>query len=187
LEKRSLFQASEYLAIKLLNEKSCTINNDFAAQLESYRAMKQGNTAPDFDFKADCLAPGYPPAEIPKKLSELKSKYTVVVFGASWCPQCPVELSQITSLYQKWKGQNIEVVFVSLDEDKKIFKSFAGIFPFISICDYQKWESPVVKSYHVFATPTIYLLNNKLEILLRPNSVNQLDSWVDWYLVQGNK
>lgn len=187
LEKRSLFEASEYQALKLLNEKSCTINNDFAAQLESYRAMKQGNTAPDFDFKADCLAPGYPRAEIPEKLSALKSKYTVVVFGAGWCPQCPIELSQIARLYPKWIGQNIEVVFVSLDEDEKIFKSFAGIFPFISICDYQKWESSVVKSYHVFATPTIYLLDDNREILLRPNSVNQLDSWVDWYLVQGNK
>jgi hypothetical protein len=49
LEKRSLFNASEYLALKLLNEKTCTINSDFAAQLESYRAMKKGNIAPDFD------------------------------------------------------------------------------------------------------------------------------------------
>jgi hypothetical protein len=50
LEKRSLFEASEYLAIKLLNEKSCTINSDLASQLESYRAMKKGNIAPDFSF-----------------------------------------------------------------------------------------------------------------------------------------
>lgn len=68
-----------------------------------------------------------------------------------------------------------------------IFKSFAGVFPFISVCDYKKWESDIVKSYHVFATPTIYLLNNKREILLRPNSVSQIDAWVDWYLMQGNK
>jgi len=33
LEKRSLFNASEYLALKLLNEQGRTINNDFAAQL----------------------------------------------------------------------------------------------------------------------------------------------------------
>ena len=79
------------------------------------------------------------------------------------------------------------MVFVSLDEDEKIFKSFASVFPFISLCDYKKWESDIVKSYHVFATPTIYLLNDKREILLRPNSVSQLDSWVDWYLVQGNR
>ncbi len=58
---------------------------------------------------------------------------------------------------------------------------FAAVFPFISICDYQKWESPVVKAWHVFATPTMYLLDNNLEIILRPNSARQMDAWVDWY------
>lgn len=187
LEKRSLFKSSEYLALKLLNEQGCTINNDFAAQLESYRAMKKGNIAPDFDFKKEVMAPGHEATKQPEKLSDIKSEYTVVVFGASWCPQCPKELSKISGLYKKWKEQSVEVVFVSLDEDEKIFKNFASVFPFISLCDYKKWESDIVKSYHVFATPTIYLLNNKREILLRPNSVRQLDSWVDWYLVQGNK
>jgi thiol-disulfide isomerase/thioredoxin len=185
LEKRSLFNASEYLALKLLNEQGCTINIDFAAQLESYRAMKKGNTAPDITFKGDVFAPSYD--GLPKSLSEIKNKYTVVVFGASWCPQCPKELSKISGVYKKWKAQSVEVVFVSLDEDKKIFKSFALLLPFISLCDYQKWESPIAKDYHVFATPTIYLLNSKREIILRPNSVSQLDSWVEWYLVQGNK
>lgn len=189
LEKRSLFKASEYLALKLLNQQSCTLSNDFAAQLESYRAMKKGNVAPDFDFNKDVLAPGYEGNIQPKKLSEVTSKYTVVVFGASWCPQCPGELSEISGLYKKWKAQgvDIEVVFVSLDEDEQLFKSFAGLFPFISICDYGKWESDIVKNYHVFATPTIYLLDNNREILLRPNSVSHLNSWVDWYLLQGNK
>ncbi len=187
LEKRSLFKASEYLALKLLNEKACTINNDFAAQLESYRAMKKGNTAPDIKFPKNILAPGYEATKIPQKLSDIKNNYTVVVFGSSWCPQCPQELSKISGFYKKWKEQDIEVVFVSLDEDKIIFNSFAGVFPFISICDYQKWESPVAKDYHIFATPTIYLLDNNLKILLRPNSVSQLDAWINWYLVQGNK
>ncbi|MDZ7740079.1 MAG: thioredoxin-like domain-containing protein [Bacteroidales bacterium] len=187
LEKRSLFRASEYLSIKLLNEQACTINNDFAAQLESYRAMKKGNTAPDIVFNGDVYAPAYETDNIPKKLSDLKSDYTVVIFGASWCPACPSELSQIAGLYKKWKSQSVEVVFVSLDEDKNIFKEFASPFPFISICDYQKWESPAVQSYYVFATPIIYLLDNKRQIVLRPNSVSHLDSWVDWYLVEGNK
>lgn len=187
LEKRSLFKASEYLALRLLNEQPCTMNDDFAAQLESYRAMKKGNTAPDFVLGKDCLAPGYASDEVPARLSDINSNYTVVVFAASWCPQCPAELSQIARLYEKWREYGVEVVYLSLDVEKEKFISFTSIFPFISICDYQKWESPAVKSYHVFATPTIYLLDDKRAILLRPNSVNQLDSWVDWYLVQGNK
>lgn len=185
LEQRSLFGASEHLAIKLLNETACTINNNLASQLESYRAMKKGNIVPDINFIKDCFAPAY--TEKPQKLSDLKTKHTVLVFGASWCQKCGEELSLINKHYPKWKAQGVEVVFVSLDDDPQTFRNFAGTFPFISQCDYQKWESPAIKAYHVFATPTIYLLNEKREILLRPNSVAQMDSWVDWFLVKGNK
>jgi thiol-disulfide isomerase/thioredoxin len=184
LESRSLFGSSEYLALKLLNEQGCTINNDFAAQLESYRAMKVGNTAPDIAIAGDVLNQTNLALQ---KLSDINSDYIVVVFGASWCPACPAELSHIANVYNKWKSQNVEVVFVSLDENENSFKNFADDFPFISICDYQKWESQPVKDYHVFATPTIYLLDSSLEIILRPNSVRQMDAWVDWYLVEGNK
>jgi peroxiredoxin len=187
LERHSLFQASEYLAIKALNETSCTINSDLAKQLETYRAMKKGKTAPNIEFNATYFAPGCTAGNLPKKLSDLKTKYTVVVFGASWCPKCTEELPEIVKHYSDWKANGVEVVFVSLDEDEKLFKSFAGAFPFISICDFKKWNSPIVNSYYVFGTPTMFLLDEKREILLRPNSVKQMDAWVDWYLVQGNK
>lgn len=187
LERHSLFQASEYLALKVLNEVACTIDNNLAKQLETYRAMKKGNTAPDFEFSGDVSAPAYDPTNLPKKFSDLKSDYTLVVFGASWCPKCTEELPEIARNYAKWKSNSVEVVFVSLDEDKQQNQTFTKTFPFISICDYKKWESPIVNAYYVFATPTMYLLNNKREILLRPNSIKQMDAWVDWFLVQGNK
>jgi peroxiredoxin len=187
LERHSLFQASEYLALKVLNEVSCTIDNDLAKQLESYRAMKKGNTATDIIFKGDNYAPGYGQKNTPNKLSDLNSKYTVVVFGASWCQKCTEELPEIAKHYSKWKAQGVEVVYVSLDENKEMFKNFTSIFPFISFCDYQKWNSTAAKDYYVFGTPTMYLLDHKRKILLRPNSVSQMDAWVDWNLVQGNK
>ena len=180
LERHSLFAASEYLALKVLNEVSCTIDNDLAKQLETYRAMKKGNTAPDILFSGDNFFPGTDFKHLPKKLSDLKSDYTVVVFGASWCPKCTEELPKIASLYPKWKDKGVQVVYVSLDEDQKAYRDFAKKFPFISTCDYNKWGSKIVKDYYVFGTPTMYLLDNKREILLRPNSVNQMDAWVDY-------
>lgn len=185
LERHSLFRASEYLALKVLNETSCTIDSDLANQLESYRAMKKGNVAPDIFFNGDQVAPGHV-SNLLQKLSDIKCKYMVVVFGASWCPKCTEELPEIAKAYGKWKTQGVEVVFVSLDEDKELFQNFAKPFPFISICDYQKWASPIAEDYYVFGTPTMYLLNNKREILLRPSSARQMNAWVDWYLVEGN-
>ena len=184
LERQSLFQASEYLALKVLNEKSCTINNDLAKQLETYRAMKKGNTAPDIVFPSNAF---FPAGKQVKKLSELSSNYTVVVFGASWCPKCKEELPAIAKHYANWKANGVEVVFVSLDENKEQFVNFAKDFPFISISDLKKWNSPIANDYYVFGTPTIYLLDQKREILLRPISVQQMDAWVDWFLVKANK
>ena len=184
LERHSLFQASEYLALKVLNEVGCTINNDLAKQLETYRAMKKGNTAPDIVFTGDNFAPGYNSENFPKKLSDLTSKYTLVVFGASWCPNCAEEIPEIAKHYQKWRENDVEVVFISLDEGQDAYRNFVKEFPFISVCDYQKWDSPIVNDYYVFGTPTMFLLDNKREILLRPNSVNQVDTWVDWFIIK---
>ena len=184
LERHSLFQASGHLALKVLNQRSCTIDRDLSGQLESYRVMKKGNIAPDIIFKGDYSAPGYAKNNIPTKLSDIKSKFTVVVFGASWCPKCTEELPKIAKNYSKWRAQGVEVVFVSLDETKALFENFTAVFPFISICDYQKWNGTAVKVYHVFATPTMFLLDNKREIILRPKSVEQMVAWVNRYLVQ---
>ena len=187
LERHSLFRASEYLALKALNEVSCTINCDLAKQLETYRKMKKGNIAPDIDFTRTTVLSTQNNSELPKKLSDINRDYFVVVFGASWCQKCREEIPQIISVYENWKKYGVEVIFVSLDEKENDFQSFAARFPFISICDYKKWNSPVAQEYYVFGTPTIYLLNNKREILLRPNSVKQMDAWVDWFLTKGNK
>ena len=187
LERHSLFQASEYLALKMLNESSCTIDNNLAKQLETYRAMKKGNIAPELFFDGDNIANGYVADNFPRKLSDIESQYNLVVFGASWCLKCKEELPQIVTLYQKWKKEGVEVVYISLDENKKDFTEFAGGFPFLSNCDYKKWTGKNVENYYVFGTPTMYLLDKKREILLRPNSVNQMDAWVDWFLIKGNK
>ena len=186
LERQSLFQASEYLALKALNETSCTLNSDLAKQLETYRAMKKGNTAPEIFFTSNILAPNYANKKLPEKLTDLKNKYTVVVFGASWCPKCKEELPEIAKQYQKWNANSVEVVFVSLDEDRAAYEAFAKDFPFISTCDFKKWESKMAKDYYVFGTPTMFLIDQNRKIILRPTSVKQMDAWVDWYLVQSN-
>jgi len=186
LERHSLFQASEYLALKVLNETSCTIDSDLAKQLETYRAMKKGTVAPDIPFGNSSYLNGIKQNVI-GSLKNLTTEYTLVVFGASWCPKCMEELPKLIQNYVKWRNLGVEVVYVSLDTEPQVFEQAVKSYPFLTYCDYKKWESQVAKDYYVFGTPTFYLLNNKREIILRPNSIAQVASWVDWVLVQGNK
>ena len=179
LEKHSLFQASEYLALKVLNEANCTINSDLVNQLETYRAMKKGNIAPDITFNKSFFANEN---KTVTSLSDIKSNFTLIVFGASWCPKCKEELTEIVKLNDKWRSKGIEVVFVAIEDNKNTFIDFTKVFPFPSYSDLNKWESKIVKDYYVFSTPTIFLLDNKREIILRPSSTKQMDAWVDWYI-----
>jgi thiol-disulfide isomerase/thioredoxin len=185
LERHSLFQASEYLAIKALNETSCTLNADLANQLESYRSMKKGNIAPNINFGNSTYLHGMKQTMF-SSLKDLTTPYILVVFGASWCPKCMEEFPKLTQNYVKWRNLGLEVVYISLDNETAVFEKSVKTYPFFTYCDYAKWESKVVKDYYVFGTPTFYVLNNKREIILRPNSIAQADAWVDWFLVQGN-
>ena len=186
LERHSLFSASEYLALKVLNEVSCTIDSDLANQLESYRAMKKGNTAPDINFGNSIYLNGMKQTMF-TKLTDLTTSYTLVVFGASWCPKCNEELPKLIQNYAEWRNLGVEVVYVSLDTEKQVFEQAVKTYPFFAYCDFKKWESRVAQDYHVFGTPTFYLLNNNREILLRPTSIDQVEAWVDWSLIQDNK
>jgi thiol-disulfide isomerase/thioredoxin len=192
LERHSHFAASEYLAISVLNQTRCTLNGDLARQLETYRAMKKGNIAPDIIFGDHIRLPldrqnDQTTIQVqPKRLSEVKAKYYAVAFGASWCPKCRSELPELLGAYSKWKSHGLEVIYISLDDRKEDFEKFTIDWPFSSYCDYQKWESRAAVDYYVYATPSLFLLNENRQILLRPQSVKQLDAWVDWYLARAN-
>jgi len=181
LERHSLFQASEYLALKVLNEVTCTIDSDLAKQLESYRAMKKGNIAPEIYFGEMSFLDGEKQTNF-KNLSSLSTPYTLVVFGASWCPKCEEELPKLIQNYSRWRNLGVEVVYISLDTDQTSFKQSAQSYPFFVYCDFEKWDSRVAQDYYVFGTPTYFLLNNQREIILKPNSIAHMDAWVDWNL-----
>ena len=183
LEQKSLFQASAYMALKVLNDVTCTIDSNLARKLETYRVMKIGNTAPDIKFGDKVL---HLPDPSISKLSDIQSEYTLVVFAASWCQKCVEEIPELGYLYSKWKAQGLEVVTVSLDTDPAIFESFFSPFAFVSICDLKSWEGLAVNDYLVFSTPTMFLLDKNRKIILRPKSVKQIDAWLDWVLIGKN-
>jgi len=177
-EKYNLFEASVYLAIKALNQKEVILNNSLVFKLESYRKMKVGNTAPEIEFKSDVYVNRQLVNNM-NRLSDIKTKYKLVVFGGSWCPQCKEETMLLNMRYDKWKAKDVSVVMISLDTDKKAFEDFATEFPYTIACDYKKWETQAARDYYVSSSPTIFLLDSNNKIILRPPTVSSLDSWLD--------
>jgi thiol-disulfide isomerase/thioredoxin len=181
LERRSLTQAAEYLALKVLEQEKVVLQPRLARQLEGYRAMKVGTQVPEIQFAGDILLQGKPNA-YPTRLSEVSAPYRLVIFGASWCPACTEEMTQLIPLYGKWNKLGVEAIFVSLDTDPKAFQAYSEGMPFIAFSDYKKWDTQAVQDYFVAGSPSFYLIDQQGTLLLRPQSVKQLDAWVDWKL-----
>jgi thiol-disulfide isomerase/thioredoxin len=184
LERRSLTQAAEYLALTVLEQEKVAIEPRLARQLEGYRAMKVGTQVPDIQFTGDVLLQGKPSSG-PTRLSEMAAPYRLVIFGASWCPACTEEMTQLIPLYGKWNKLGVEAIFVSLDTDPKAFQAYSEGMPFIAFSDYKKWDTQAVSEYYVSSSPSFYLIDQAGKLLLRPQSVKQIDAWVDWKLGAG--
>jgi thiol-disulfide isomerase/thioredoxin len=178
-EKHSLVKASEYLALKALQEEAVALKPRLANQLEFYRSMKVGTVVPEIVFTGDVLLQGRP-NPYPSKLSELTAPYRLVIFGASWCPACSEQMAKLIPLYQKWAAQGVEVLFVSLDTDPKAFQAYSAGMPFIAYSDYKSWDTQAAKDYYVSGSPSFFLLDRDNKLVLRPTSTEQMDAWVDW-------
>ena len=167
LEKKGLTKASEHIALSMLNNDNCQLTDKQTDLFEQYRKLAIGNTAPNILLNNQ------------KNLKELKNTYKLVVFGASWCPNCQTDFPSLIGKYKKLKeNYDLEIVYVSIDTDKNAFKEYYKEAPFITFCDYKGWETKAAKEYHVFATPTYILLDKNLKIVAKIQSPEHIEEVV---------
>lgn len=162
--------------------QSDLLTPQFSARLERYRALRIGNPAPEIRFMAQTYRPDDVPVGI-DRLSAMPSDYTVVVFAAGWCPHCREMMPELREKARTWKSYGVDVVVVSLDDTREGFQQLADGAPFLVTTDFQRWNTPSARDYHIYSVPTMFLLDRQKTIVLRPNSVTHMDSWVDWFLV----
>jgi thiol-disulfide isomerase/thioredoxin len=168
-EKFGLVAAAEHLALSLLDDTKCSINDKAIPLLEQYRKMAIGNSAPNIKFSNNAVY---------TSLSEIKAKYKVIVFGASWCEACKAEIPQFKEYSTIFKtSYDAEIVFISLDTENENYLNFTKDIPFINSCDFKGWDGDNVKSYYVFATPTIYILDDSNKIRAKPVDAVQTAAW----------
>jgi peroxiredoxin len=107
-------------------------------------------------------------------LANIKSNKTLLIFYASWCPHCKELLPEIHKLYKEKKS--FEVVAVSLDEKKEDWLNFISEnkLDWINLSDLKGWESKAGQDYYIYATPTMFLLDDKFKIVGKPITLNDL-------------
>ena len=130
-----------------------------------------GEKAPDFSF-VDLL-------EKKHQLSTIVAKkpYTLLIFWSATCSHCLHAMPKIQKLMKNRKDFN--VVAIGLETEKYPWSSEHQYYPeFIHGLKLQKWNNPVVKLYHLHATPTFFILNNTGEIIAEPYEVKDLEKYI---------
>jgi thiol-disulfide isomerase/thioredoxin len=64
------------------------------------------------------------PAGDPVDLRKFDGSIRVVDFWATWCPPCREEIPHLNELHRKYKGQGVNIVGISVDENPKVLAAF---------------------------------------------------------------
>jgi thiol-disulfide isomerase/thioredoxin len=103
----------------------------------------------------------------PFSLSQLRGKYVLVDFWASWCGPCRGENPNVVAAYNQYKDKNFTVLGVSLDDDKTGWMNAIAEdkLEWIQISDLKKWRSSVVTSYGFDGIPYNVLVDPQGKII----------------------
>jgi peroxiredoxin len=103
----------------------------------------------------------------PFSLSQLKGKYVLVDFWASWCGPCRGENPNVLAAYNQFKNKNFTVLGVSLDKDKaqwlKAIQDDGLAWQHIS--DLKYWNSAAVGLYGFNGIPYNVLVDPQGKIV----------------------
>lgn len=155
-------------------------NSALAADLREEIATRQrvmpGMPAPDFNLAT--------PDGSRLSLSDLRGKYVVLDFWASWCRPCRASFPAMKEIYAKYKDKGLEILGVTndsreedwlkaLEQDRLPWKQVIDEFPI-------KYKpAKVATLYAIPYLPTLVLIDPEGVIVGQPKDKHQLVEWLE--------
>lgn len=164
LEDLSAIDAEFNVIDKLFRSLNSELRNSFAGkristQMLALKKRSRGESFASFSQK-----------DINGKtvtLSDLKGKYVLVDFWASWCGPCRAENPNVLKAYNKYKDKNFTVLGVSLDNDDAKWRKAVkeDNMPWLQVRDVNGYENPLKVFYTINAIPYTFLIDPKGKII----------------------
>lgn len=146
-----------------------SVDPDVRAKVEQLMLVSVGRTGPDVTLNDH---------GVELQLAELaaKYKYTALFFYSSTCSHCHDQIPTLKRDYELFHGKGFNVLGIALDEDSTDFMTsiLENAIPWPSYSEFIGWGATSVQAYQVKATPTFYLLDDKLRIVAKPNDAADL-------------
>jgi thiol-disulfide isomerase/thioredoxin len=106
------------------------------------------------------------PQNQPISLNDLKGKYVMIDFWASWCSPCKASFPHMKELYSKYKSDKFELYSISIDERKDAWlrELKNQQLPWLQSLDTSNVSSRI---FAVEGVPTVFLLDPKGKIIAK--------------------
>lgn len=158
MNERSLTLHVADTLYQFLREKAKTgfYGKELAKTMEKLKSVEIGYTAPNFTL-ADSSGKNY-------TLRNIKSKYTLVDFWASWCGPCKAEIPFMKKAYEQFHAKGFEIVSVSIDAKREAWLAALNQFqmPWIHLLE---TEHIVSDLYHFPTIPKTILIDQQGKII----------------------
>lgn len=115
------------------------------------------------------IAQANPEGEV-LELADLKGKYVLIDFWASWCKPCRRENPNVVKTYAKYKDQGFEIFSVSLDKSKDRWVQAIkddGLTWDYHVSDLKAWRNEANRPYGVSSIPATFLIDPEGKLIAR--------------------
>lgn len=112
-------------------------------------------------------------------LSDLvgKTDFVLVDFWASWCGPCMQFLPELQKFYAKYKGSKLEILGVSLDDNKDAWKGTVSVhkISWKLVSDLKGWKCEGSRAYAVNSIPSTVLIDKSGKIVGKNLSIPEME------------
>ena len=115
----------------------------------------------------------------PVDLKTLGADRVLVVFYSTGCPHCRTLMPKLKEVYDRRTQKGTEVLSVSLDTDRREWLGFVrekGL-TWRTVSDLLGWNGPLVDAYHLYATPTMVVVDPDMRLIAAPSTLDEAKQW----------
>lgn len=129
--------------------------------------LKNGMVAPDFVIDSATNA----------RLEDLRGRFVVLHFWASWCPDCRRDTPELKSLQEEFASDSLVFIHISFDTDRERWMKYYmdNDIEGLHFCEMTKMkDSRIAQAYGIKWIPSIYVLNTEGKVILATVEIEKL-------------